>query len=105
MKLRSETVTIELTNGDTVTGTVKGVDQAMNTHLEGVRMVSRGKEPVLLDTLSLRGSSIRWFVLPDALPLQTLLVDDTPNKRKKSKGGGKSAKSAKSGKSGRGKRM
>lgn len=57
----------------------------MNTHLKTVKMNSRNREPQSLDTLSIRGNNIRYFVLPDALPLDTLLVDDAP----KPKGGRK----------------
>merc|ERR1719153_948927 len=86
MKLSHETVTIELKNGTQVHGTVTGVDVAMNTHLKAVKMTLKNKEPQNLDTLSIRGSNIRYYILPDALPLDTLLIDDGP---KKSRGGGR----------------
>ena len=57
----------------------------MNTHLKTVKMTTRNRDPVTLDSLSIRGNNIRYFVLPDALPLDTLLVDDAP----KPKGGRK----------------
>ena len=50
----------------------------MNTHLKTVKLSTRNRDPVSLDTLSIRGNNIRYFVLPDALPLDTLLVDDAP---------------------------
>ena len=78
MKLSNETVTIELKNGTIVHGTVAGVDVSMNTHLKQVKMTLKGKNPVSLDTLSIRGSNIRYYILPDSLNLDTLLVDDTP---------------------------
>ncbi len=43
------------------------------------------KDPVVLDTLSVRGSTIRYFILPDSLPLDTLLVDDSPKAKAKKK--------------------
>jgi len=85
MKLNNETVTIELKNGSLVHGTITGVDMHMNTHLKTVKLHTRNREPVSLDSLSIRGNNIRYFVLPDALPLDTLLVDDAP----KPKGGRK----------------
>ena len=32
-----------------------GVDVAMNTHLRAVKMIQKNKEPISLDTLSVRG--------------------------------------------------
>jgi small nuclear ribonucleoprotein D1 len=50
----------------------------MNTHLKTVKLTLRGKNPVTLDHLSVRGNNIRYYILPDSLNLDTLLVDDTP---------------------------
>lgn len=41
----------------------------MNTHLENVKMTVKGKQPVSLETLTIRGTNIRYYILPDALPL------------------------------------
>ncbi|KLO09085.1 Sm-like ribonucleo protein [Schizopora paradoxa] len=101
MKLNNETVTIELKNGSVVHGTITGVDMQMNTHLKTVKMTTRNREPQSLDTLSIRGNNVRYFILPDALPLDTLLVDDAP----KPKGGRKKDDSrGRGGRGGRGDR-
>ena len=64
------------------TSTKKGVDMAMNTHLKAVKLIAKGKNPVAADTMSVRGSNIRYFILPDSLNLDTLLVDiDKPKQR------------------------
>lgn len=83
MRLNNETVTIELKNGTIVHGTVTGVDVSMNTHLKVVKMTLKGKNPVNIDSLSIRGNNIRYFILPDSLNLDTLLVDDTPKPKAK----------------------
>ena len=59
----------------------------MNTHLKSVKMTVKGKDPLSLDTLSLRGNNIRYFILPENLPLDTLLVDDTPKAKAKKREG------------------
>nr|CAD7459296.1 unnamed protein product [Timema tahoe] len=85
MKLSHETVSIELKNGTTVHGTIAGVDVAMNTHLKSVKMTVKNREAVQLDTLSIRGNNIRYYILPDSLPLETLLIDDTPKGKARKK--------------------
>ena len=57
----------------------------MNTHLKTVKMTMRNRDPVTLDSLSIRGNTIRYFVLPDSLPLDTLLVDDAPKPKNRKK--------------------
>ncbi len=36
-----------------------------------------------LKTFFLLGNNIRYYILPDSLPLDTLLVDDTPKAKAK----------------------
>ena len=51
---------------------------SMNTYLRNVKATIKGKNPVNHDFLSIRGNNIRYYILPDSLNLDTLLVDDTP---------------------------
>ena len=97
MKLKNETVTIEMKNGTVVVGTIigtfpmpfqiplphiffdyfpknkkliiTGVDSRMNSHLKTVKMTTKGKNPVSLEHLTIRGNNIRYFLLPESLPL------------------------------------
>lgn len=80
MKLTNESVSVELKNGTVVNGTITAVDMQMNTHLKSVKMTVRGRDPMPLDTLSIRGNNIRYFILPDGIPLDTLLIDDAPKR-------------------------
>ncbi|KAF3604142.1 hypothetical protein F2Q69_00039015 [Brassica cretica] len=99
MKLNNETVSIELKNGTVVHGTITvslslvdyviGVDVSMNTHLKTVKVTLKGKNPVTMDHLSLRGNNIRYYILPDSLNLETLLVEDTPRLKPKKPVAGK----------------
>ena len=66
---------------------ILGVDMSMNTHLKSVKMTVKNRDTITMDTLSLRGNNIRYFLLPENVPLDTLLVDDAPKARAKKKEG------------------
>ncbi|CCE35214.1 mRNA splicing protein smd1 [Claviceps humidiphila] len=85
MKCANETVTIELKNGTIVHGTISSISPQMNTALRNVKMTAKGQEPIPLDTMNIRGSTIRYFILPDSLPLDTLLIDDAPKPKNKAR--------------------
>lgn len=54
----------------------------MNTHLKAVKLMAKGKNPVSVDQMSIRGNNIRYYILPDSLNLDTLLVNiDQPKQR------------------------
>lgn len=61
----------------------------MNTHLKAVKMTPKNREPAQLESLSIRGNNIRYFILPDSLPLDTLLVDIEPKVKSKKREAGK----------------
>uniref|UniRef100_A0A4X1UFT0 Uncharacterized protein n=1 Tax=Sus scrofa TaxID=9823 RepID=A0A4X1UFT0_PIG len=46
-------------------------------------MTLKNRESVQLQTLSIPGNNIRYFTLPDSLPLDTLLVDIEPKVKSK----------------------
>lgn len=111
MKCANETVSIELKNGmdygnsatyqpcvkgsslltqfastgTILQGTITSVSPQMNTALRAVKMTPKGRDTVTLDTINLRGSTIRFFILPDSLPLDTLLIDDAPKPKNKAR--------------------
>ncbi len=57
---------------------IAGVDVSMNTHLRRVKLKMKGRNPVKLDALAIRGNTIRYVILPDTVNIAALLVDDTP---------------------------
>jgi small nuclear ribonucleoprotein D1 len=59
---------------------------SMNTYLKTVRLIIRNREPVSLESLSIRGNTIRYYILPDSIPVDTLLIDDAPKAKKKTEG-------------------
>lgn len=60
---------------------------SMNTHLKAVKLTVKNKEPISVDTITIRGNNIRYIILPDSLPIDTLLVDDTPRAKAKKREG------------------
>lgn len=60
---------------------------SMNTHLKAVKLTIKNREPISVDTITIRGNNIRYFILPDSVPLDTLLVDDTPKAKAKKREG------------------
>ena len=77
-KLKHETLTIEMKNGSQVMGTITKIDEAMNTHMSNVKISKKGKPQVTLDMLYIRGGSIRYYILPDFLPLDKMLEAKKP---------------------------
>ncbi|KAM3421944.1 Small nuclear ribonucleoprotein Sm D1 [Cercospora zeina] len=113
MKCTNETVTIELKTGTIVQGTIASVSPQMNTNLRNAKMTPKGGSQISLDHVSIRGSEIRYYILPDSLPLDTLLIDDTPKPKNKARkeqdrsagargGGGRGGRGGRGGGRGRG---
>jgi small nuclear ribonucleoprotein D1 len=71
--------------GTIIHGTITSVSPQMNTALRTVKMTPRGQDPIPLDTMNIRGSTVRYFILPDSLPLDTLLIDDSVKPKNKAR--------------------
>jgi len=67
----------------------------MNTHLKAVKLTVKGRDTIALDHLTIRGNNIRYFLLPESLPLDTLLVDDGPKTKQRTIGQAKGKRDAK----------
>ncbi|KAF3049998.1 Sm snRNP core protein Smd1 [Didymella pomorum] len=85
MKCQNETVTVELKNGTIVNGTITSVSPLMNVALRAVKYTPKNRDTVTLDTMTVRGSTVRYIILPDSLPLDTLLIDDAPKPKNKAR--------------------
>eukprot|EP00055_Hartaetosiga_balthica_P016335 m.102946 g.102946 ORF g.102946 m.102946 type:complete len:120 (+) comp9087_c0_seq1:150-509(+) len=60
-------VTIELTNGELYRGTLVEAEDNMNSQMKDVMFTARDGQVMHLDTVYIRGSNIRFFVMPDML--------------------------------------
>ncbi|KAF2868949.1 hypothetical protein BDV95DRAFT_609210 [Massariosphaeria phaeospora] len=85
MKCQNETVTVELKNGTIVHGTIASVSPKMNVALRAVKYTVRNRDTVTLDSMTVRGSTVRYILLPESLPLDSLLIDDAPKPKNKAR--------------------
>jgi small nuclear ribonucleoprotein D1 len=83
----------------------------MNVALRTVKFTTRGRDTLTLDSITVRGSTVRYIILPDSLPLDTLLIDDAPKPKNKARketdrggrgGGGRGGPRGRGGRGGRG---
>lgn len=61
------TVTIELKNGEVYRGLMVEVEDNMNAHVTNVTMTNKSGKVTTLEQCFLRGSHIRFLILPDVL--------------------------------------
>ena len=71
-------VTLELKTGQTYRGKLAEVEDSMNVQLREVTMVDRQGKTTLLENVFLRGSQIRYFVIPDNLKFAPYLSIKAP---------------------------
>lgn len=57
----------------------------MNIALRAVKQTVKNRETQALDTMNVRGSRVRYIILPDSIPLDTLLIDDAPKPKNKAR--------------------
>jgi len=57
----------------------------MNTALRNVQMTVKYQVTLKLEKMNVRGSTIRHYILPDSLPLDTLLIDDSVKPKNKAR--------------------
>ena len=67
-------------------GTISATDMSMSTYLKTVKMTLENKVLVPLESRHIHKNNIRYFILPESLPLDTWLVDDRPKSKAQKEG-------------------
>ncbi len=80
---KGHVVTLELKSGETHRGHLMHVEDSMNCLLENVKITSKDGQLTGVDQMYIRGSLIRWVVVPDALRHAPFLKMSQPLKKPK----------------------
>lgn len=75
-KIGNEIVTVELKNGIILNGLVIKIDSYMNLYLKHVKRSIKGKNSTLIPTISIRGTKIRYIILPNWINFDHLLGEN-----------------------------
>ncbi|ODV86888.1 hypothetical protein CANARDRAFT_218674, partial [[Candida] arabinofermentans NRRL YB-2248] len=84
MKLNNEKVQVELKNGTVISGEIISVSPTMNINLQNVKMTVKGRNPMNLQFINIRGNQVRLVILPDEINLDNVLTDSMLKPKKKS---------------------
>lgn len=79
MKMNNSSVTIELKNGSSITGTIAGADMMMNIHMTNVTLKTkklRDGDALKLEKFTVRGNTLRYVILPSDTNLSQK-IDET----------------------------
>ena len=74
-KILNEIITVELKNGVTVYGTLCKFDKSMNLYLKNVKKSLHKEKTVYFDSVSIRGSMVRYIILPNWINLDLILTE------------------------------
>ena len=74
-KLLNEFITIELKNGIIIYGTLFKFDKSMNLYLKDVKKSFNKEKSVYFDSVSIRGSIVRFIILPNWINLDLILTE------------------------------
>lgn len=72
-QLRGQLVEIELKNSSIVSGEITFVDAQMNTYLRHAKVTAKGKNPVAAEEYMVRGSTVRYVIMPETLNTHDVL--------------------------------
>eukprot|EP00796_Vickermania_ingenoplastis_P010188 gene10188-7136_t len=81
-ELRGTLVEIELKNSSIVSGEITYVDNQMNTYLRRAKITTKGANPTEAEEYMVRGSNIRYVILPESMNTYDVLKKAATNKRR-----------------------
>lgn len=81
-ELRGTLVEVELKNSSIVSGEVSYVDNNMNMFMKNAKVTTKGSNPVQAEEYMVRGSTIRYVILPEAMNTYDVLKKAATNKKK-----------------------
>lgn len=70
----NEPITVELKNGNTVSGQLLNCNPSMNLLLKNVKLLQPYQDPQLLQYINIRGNQIRQVLLPDDINIDSILA-------------------------------
>ncbi|KAL6449672.1 SMD1A Small nuclear ribonucleoprotein SmD1a [Candida maltosa Xu316] len=70
----NQPVTVELKNGNVISGTLLSCNPSMNLNLKNVKLQQPLQDPILLQFINIRGNQIRQIILPDELNIESVLA-------------------------------
>ena len=74
-KLTNESITVELKNGTLIYGILQKYDKYMNLYLKNVKKSLSQKKSIYFESISIRGSMIRYIIFPNWINLDLLLIE------------------------------
>ena len=91
----TQPITVELKNGNIISGTLLSCNPLMNLNLKNVKLQQPLQDPILLQYINIRGNQVRQILLPDELNIESVLVKSET--KIKGNGAGPSARPATNG--------
>lgn len=75
-------VEIELKNSSIVSGEITNVDGKMNTFLKHAKITMKGHNPTQVEEYMVRGSTIRYIILPENMNTNDVLKKAASHKKR-----------------------
>ena len=74
IKILNESVSVELKNGVVIYGILSKFDKSMNLYFKNVKKSLSKEKSIYLDSVSVRGSMIRYIILPSWINIDLILI-------------------------------